>query len=265
MENPSTLFLREETRLANSMCGEWNLTNSLMKRLLTVSTILLATYVSGFSQMTGGGQTSNVQVKQASQKNSWSVLHVGLSQPIGKFKENNLTVPFNEAVGAKPGFYFAFDGASYFGSASSNEFKLGFSWNTGLAINGVNWESWVPGSTNFEGTPFLTTDLKLGIIGTYEITEEVKVDGFFRLGVNLGASGTGYWDGSSYEELYSESVGLGFGTIFGASFRFRKLFTTLQVSPGKLKYTYTGSINSDIIVPISTMRLGLGFQFGKNQ
>lgn len=230
---------------------------------LVLGFICLLGSIKGFAQMTGGGQSSNVQVKERAQKNGWTVLHLGLAQPIGKFKENNLTVPYTEAVGAKPGFYFAFDGASYFGTNSSS-FKLGLSWNTGMSINGVNWETWVPGSTSFEGTPFLTTDFKLGLLGTIGISDDMMIDGFFRLGANLGVSGTGYWEGSSFEELYSESVGFGFGTIFGASFRYRKLFTTVQVNPGKLKYTYTGSINNELKVPISTLRLGLGVQLGKN-
>lgn len=232
-----------------------------MKLLISAIAFILVSNLA-YSQMTGGGQGGGTVAKKATAPgNSWTALHIGLAQPIGKFKENNLTVGFADAVGAKPGFYFGIDGATY--GANANPFKIGFSWTTGMWLNGVNWEKWVPGTTSFEGTPFLTLDLKLGIIGSYEVSSNLFIDGFFRVGANGGVSGTGDWSGSGSEYLSSDSFGIGFGTNLGVGLRYNRLFTSFQLNPGKLKYEYYGAINGEGKLPISTLRLTLGVILNK--
>jgi hypothetical protein len=227
-------------------------------KTLTFLFCFLLFFSGAYSQMTGGGQgEKKVISKSSGPANGWSTVHIGLAQPIGKFKENNLNVGFSEAVGAKPGFYFGADGASY-GAANANPFKIGFSWTTGMWINGVNWEKWVAGTTSFEGTPFLTLDVKLGIVGSYEISNGLFIDGFFRAGINGGISGTGSWSGSGSEELSSDTFAIGFGTNFGTSLRYNRLFTSFQINPGKLKYEYYGAIDGEGKLPISTLRLTIG-------
>lgn len=221
-------------------------------KLLTTLLFLTMTLTSVHAQLTGGGQgNSSIAKVKGSNPNKWSALHFGLSQPVGKFKENNLTKPFDQAVGAKPGFYFGAEGATYSSASSGNPFKIGFTWNTGLWINDVNWEKWVSGSTYFERTPFLTMDFKMGVIGTYEIAEDLNVDGFLRLGANFGIPGTGEWSNYSFN---SEKFAVGFGTSLGTNIRYKKLFTTFQIVPGKLKYTY----DKEYKLPITTIRLGVG-------
>lgn len=230
--------------------------------------LLILTLLSGFSvfaQLTGGGSGQNNTQREAN-PNQWISYTFGLSNPMGQFKENNLTKPFNQAVGAKPGFYFDFDGNFYSRNSSENPFKLGFSFVTGFAMQSVNWEKWVSGTTSFSGTPFILGHVKIGMIGTFKITEDVKVDGFVRLGINYGAGGGGKWTASGSSTTFrSDNFTAGFGTNFGANIRYKKLIGTLQINTGnlKLEYSLNAGAKTAYSVPITTFRLGIGVEIGK--
>lgn len=232
--------------------------------------IILSSSFNLLAQMTGGGtgkSSSSAPVKSKGAK--WGALIIGLSNPIGKFKENNLKVPFDQAVGAKPGFYIGYDANNYF-TESEMPFKMGLTTTVGLAVNQVNWEKWVSGTTSFEGTPFVIGDIKIGAIGTYKINEDMKADGFLRLGANYGIGGSGNWSTSSSfssTEFTADTPAVGFGTNFGGNFRYKRLLTTLQVTTGKLSLDYYGAGTASAKtykVPITSFRLAIGVIFGKN-
>ncbi len=218
-----------------------------------------------FAQMTGGGSGQQNTQKETN-PNQWSSFVMGLSNPMGQFMENNLTKPFNQAVGAKPGFYFDLDGNFYSRNSNEKPFKMGFSFVTGISFQQVNWEKWVGGTTSFSGTPFILGHFKMGAIGTYKITEDIKADGFIRLGVNYGAGGSGKWTASgSTTNFSSDTFTLGFGTNFGANIRFKKLIGTFQINTGNLKLEYALNSGTKVAysVPITTFRLGIGVEIGK--
>lgn len=247
-----------------------------MKLILT-NLFLMALLFPALGQMTGGGATGGAPAagKSSSGKgHKWSTLNFGFANPIGKFRQNDLTKPFYEAVGAKPGFYLAFDGNSYFKGTVDNPVKIGLSYTIGISVNGVNWEKWVPGTTEFESHPFVTADFKLGVIGTYDLNDDMSVDGFFRMGPLLGVAGGASWyNGNDSYNFSTEGPAIGFGAGFGGNFRFHSVMVTLQLNPAKLKYlyymdSYNGSSTSgevDYKVPVSTARIGLGFVFGRNR
>jgi hypothetical protein len=238
---------------------------------LAITMCLMTISLMGFSQMTGGG--SGASAPKAKQEggdpNKWTALHFGLSQPMGKFKQNSLNSPFNEAVGAKPGMYIAWDANKYFNTA--NPMKLGISYTLGVNWNGVNWETWVPGTTEFTGSPFINSHFKVGPVATYELGNDMAVDAFFRLGLGLGVSGSGYWStNGSYQEFYTETPGVAFVTGLGANFRWQNLMATMQINPAKYTFSYltygmSSTPSLDYKVPMSTFWLGVGFVFNKSK
>ncbi|GHM99218.1 hypothetical protein WSM22_07080 [Cytophagales bacterium WSM2-2] len=230
-----------------------NRSASFLKKSLIVSLFAII-YSTADAQFTDGSQ--------------WRAITLGLSNPMGKFYQNNLTVPFDQAVGAKPGFYGSLEGANYF--KESKTLSVGVSFLVSLGSNPVNWNKWVSGASSYTGKPFLVGELKLGLIVTYQLSDEMKIDGFVRIGDNIGTGGSGEWVTSSGSSTgtttFSPSkLGLGYGTNMGANFRYKKYIATLQVSTGsmKLKYEYSGGVAPSYQVPITSFHAGIGFVFGE--
>lgn len=239
-----------------------------MKILRLAVVMILATSISSLAQMTGGGASTSASPAtkaKGSNPNKWSSLHFGLSQPMGKFRENNLTVPFTEAVGAKPGFYISYDFNSYL-TPDAELVKIGLSGTVGMAFNGPNWESWVQGEdVDFTPSTFMTNDIKFGVMGTYEMNDDLKIDAFLRLGLNWGVGGGGEWMTASNTVIFTgESPGAGFGLNAGVNVRYRQLLTTLQLNPAKIKYRYQtyDEDGLEFKVPVSLLKLGVGVNFG---
>jgi hypothetical protein len=174
-----------------------------------------------------------------------------------------LTVPIDQAVGAKPGFYLSYEGANYFNE--SPNFKLGFSFLTSVAMNQVNWGSWVKGATSFTGNPFIVGEIKLGIIGTYDLSDEMHIDAFARVGDNAGVGGGGTWESSTTFVTFKPTgkLGIGYGTNFGVNFRFKKYIATLQMNSGKMKisYDYSGFSGIKYDLPVTSFHAGIGMTF----
>ena len=219
------------------MFGEWILVNNKLDSILKSINMRYLTilFIIGFifsanAQMTGGGTGggSTTKVAKGDNPNKISRLTIGLSQPIGKFKENNLTLPLSDAVGAKPGFYWAYEAGSFFSSTVDNPMKMGILFSVGNSINGKNWD-WIPGATP-SGTPFVLANFMLGVIGSYEINSDMQMEGVFQLGLNMGAGGYTEWSGTSGfgSSAYLDELGLGLGTGFGANFVYKKLIVTMS-------------------------------------
>ena len=226
------------------------------------------------AQMTGGGQgqggveTRGAKVARGSNPNKISRLTIGLSQPMGKFKENDLTKPLSDAVGAKPGIYWAYDAGSFF-SPEDSPSRFGILFSTGNSFNWTNWGPWIPGSTP-TSSPFVLGNLMLGAIGSFKINEDMYVEGVFQLGLNLGAGAYTEWSGTSGfgSSAYLEELGLGVATGLGGNFVYKKLIVTANLNLGKLKFYYTAYDDGDLPasrsfdgyqkISVSTFRLGLG-------
>jgi hypothetical protein len=242
-----------------------------MRKFIIPSVVFFLLTCSVSAQMTGGGSVQNsspAPAKTKAQSNRWSTLVFGLSNPIGKFKENDFTKPFEQAVGVMPGFYFGYDVNSYFGE-SDNPVKAGFSFSTGVAVHSPNWEKWVSGSTSFDASPFVVGDIKMGVIVSGAISDVMKVDGFLRLGVNYGMGANGHWSSEDQKTNFTTTdFGYGFGVNPGASFRYNRLLVTMQFNTGKMKFDYNlsgGEASLHYKVPVSTFRFGLGIVLGKNR
>src|SRR4051812_37273731 len=106
-------------------------TSSMRKTLLMFSLVLMCTLA------------STAQTR-------WNAINVGLSNPTAAFYQNNLTLPFEKAVGAKPGWFASFEGAYYF--SEGGKVSLGASYLVSMASNGTNWNKWVAGSTAYTST-----------------------------------------------------------------------------------------------------------------
>lgn len=196
----------------------------------------------------------------------WRAVTVGLSNPAGKFYQNNLTIPIDQAVGAKPGFYLSYEGANYFTETSN--LKIGFSFMTSVAMNQVNWNQWVRGATSFSGSPFILGEIKLGLIGTYDLSDDMHIDCFARVGDNVGNGGGGTWESSSSSVSFKPAkIGIGYGTNFGLNFRFKKYIATVQMNSGKIKikydYTdYSSFAEVQYSLPVTSFHAGVGMTFG---
>lgn len=197
-------------------------------------------------------------------QSKWSSLNAGLSNPTGDFYQNNFTLPFDKAVGAKPGFFLAYQGAGYF---NESKFKFGYTYVATFATNSVNWDSWVTGATSFSGTGFKSIELKLGFIGTYSVSSDLEIDGFIRFGDNIVWGGSGTWTVStttSTEYSPDDSFGIGYGGNYGVNARFRKFIGTFQYKTGTVKrdYYYSGGTASGTYnVPVTSFLLGVGILF----
>lgn len=256
-----------------------------MKRSLLLILFIAICIADLQAQMTGGGSGDNVQKQPVSSKandNRFWVLTFGLSGPMGKFGKNDPSIVFEEAVGANSGFFIGYEGAKFYPGMVAGPVQIGISTTANVAVNQVSWNNWGYGEGAF--TPFVFSDFKLGAIGTYEPVPGLKVDGFLRLGVNLGVGAGGYWASSSFDEsstvsLYSYEPAVGFGANFGFNARYDRLLLTLQFNPGKLKFNYElnsyGYDSSDNYyddlyeeeykLPVSTVKLGVGVVFGKSR
>ena len=193
----------------------------------------------------------------------WNAITVGLANPTGAFYQNNLTLPFDKAVGAKPGWYTSFEGAFYF--KESGKLNLGLSYMVSLASNGTNWDKWVSGSTSYTGKAITSMELKVGLIATYLVSGDLQIDGFVRLGDNLAWGGSGKWTTSAGTTNFSATgFGAGYGANLGVNARFHRLLGTFQYKTGSVTKKYSldspaGFNTTSYKMPISSFYLGIGF------
>lgn len=201
----------------------------------------------------------------ASAQARWSALTVGLSNPRGAFYQNNLTKKFNEAVGAKPGWYASYEGAYYI--VEGSKINFGASYIVSFAKNDVNWSKWVSGSTSFSSEPFGSVEVKLGFITTYLLSDNLQIDAFARLGDNFFFGGAGRWSASgsfNTASFNNEGLGVGYGTNIGLNVRFTRLIGTFQYKMGKVErdFYFSGSSTSqnysNVKIPITSIHLGIG-------
>lgn len=242
-----------------------------MKKSLPAILLAIMISVGANAQMTGGGSGNSTPKAAVAKSNGskWGAVVIGLSAPMGKFGNNDGSLPLEEAVGAGSGVYIGYDAANYFSGTINNPVKIGFSSTFNLSINQVNWDSWGLGEGEY--TPFILSGLKFGGIGSYEIIDALEADAFFRLGLNTSLGGMGYWFNNNYVDFYTETPAFGFGTEFGFNVRYDNMvMATLRFNPGKLTYSYylETSDSFDEVeykLPVSTVQVGIGFVFPKKK
>ncbi len=237
-----------------------------MKKLLLTTIVLLGIIVLAEAQITGGGEQEApppppptvTPVAKANDAPGFQHIYFGYAAPNGKFSDD----------GGGGGAVFGYSGfipVHKFMDGLEAGIKVGFD----LQINGLDVEG-----VDLVNFPFGFADVLLGPSVDYQFTDDIGVEGFFRLGPVLGF-GPDYdvtvpsadpfgFSSSTTVNFYNKGAAFGLGTGIGLNFNFSKFVIGLEATGGTLTYTLISSASNEEIetdVAIGCTRISIGSRF----
>jgi hypothetical protein len=260
-----------------------------MKKINIAFLALLFVSVSGFAQLTGGGGQGNGSEKDApSEKGPWKHrfnLNFGFNKPMGIWHETpsmsaTLADAYLQNTGFGVGNGFSFEMGSTFFLKKLPELlndKLKFAINaTYMDFSFMpirkGWESLGGVYASADYTPFYFVGLKLGALGSYNITEKMYADLYFNYNPTFSVAGS--IDGYTPDDENFHAWGLGFGSRFTTGVNFRILVFNIgaEFVLGNINYGTNVRINDnvgdnevdhvfDTKFNTNTLRLKAGFSF----
>lgn len=249
-----------------------------MKKALPFLFMLFLCTTVSYAQFTGGGkqEKSAAPAKKAKKKSDgFGALLLGIATPTGAFNRYDINEPWEDAVGASTGFLVAYVGGSPLdlGLQLPQEVKLGITYNLATTVFTLDPEY----STDLDGffyLPLIQQELKLGPYASYQLTDKVAFDAFWRLGPRISYALSYEWDGSYIDsdgwetyDTYSynlKGTNLRINSTFGVTARLSAFYLSFERVPGKLNATFSLQENyseidtEEIKLPVGHNRLTFG-------
>ena len=251
-----------------------------MKKALPILLMLFLCSTISYGQFTGGGKQEKAPApankKVAKKKSGFSAILLGVAMPTGAFDLYDIDESWEDAVGASTGIVFAYVGGSPLdlGLQVPEEVKFGITYNLATTIFSLDSE-YSTDVDDFFYIPLIQQELKIGPYASYQLSDNIAFDAFWRLGPRISYGLTYEWDGKPYigtggYETYDtytyamQGVNLRINSTLGVTARLSAFYLSFERVPGKLNANfslqkdYSEISTEEIRLPVGHNRLTFG-------
>lgn len=254
-----------------------------MKKALPILLMLFLCTTVGYAQFTGGGKQENSAApakktkKAKKDSDGFKALLLGIATPTGAFNRYDLNSnSWGETVGASTGFVVAYVGGAPIdlGLELPQEVKLGITYNLATTIFTLDAE-YSTDLNEFHYIPLVLQEVKMGPYASYQLSDNIAFDAFWRLGPRIAYGLTYGWDEGGYEDssgyTYASSyiynlkgANLRINSALGITARLSNFYLSFERVPGMLNATfslkedYTEIETKEVRLPVGHNRLTFG-------
>lgn len=226
-----------------------------MKKALPILLIMFLCSTVSFAQFTGGGKQEKSAApakKVKKDSDGFNALLLGIASPTGAFNRYDLNSnSWGEAVGASTGFVLAYVGGAPvdLGLSLPQEVKFGITYNLATTIFTLDSE-YSTDLNEFYYIPLVLQEIKIGPYASYQLSDNIAFDAFWRLGPRIGYGLSYGWDGAGTEDSYGYSyassytytlqgANLRINSALGITARLSNFYLSFERVPGKLNATFS--------------------------